>query len=180
MSARAIARRYSKALVQIGEQQGKLIEFQKELAAVDTLVRGNEDLRRLVSYPLIAPAKRAAALDGILQQAGASDMLRKFFEVVTRAARLSLFHDIVDTFNELVDEVTGVVEAKVTTAQSLTGVQSQRLVASLGSRTGKTVRVLWRQDPSLLGGLRVQVGSTVYDASLQGQLRLPKTQLLSA
>jgi F-type H+-transporting ATPase subunit delta len=180
VSSRAVARRYAKALAQIGTAQSKLPEFQKELAAIDALVRGNADLQRLVAFPLIAPSKRAEAFDTILQKAGTSDMLRKFFEVVSRAARLSLLHDIVSTFNELVDEATGVVEAQVSTAQPLSGAQSQRLATSLGTRTGKTIRVQWRQDPALLGGLRVQVGSTVYDASIQGQLRLLKAQLLSA
>ena len=47
-------------------------------------------------------------------------------------------------------------------------------------RTGKTIRLTWHQDATLLGGVKVQVGSTVLDASLQGQLRQLKTQLLSA
>ena len=47
-------------------------------------------------------------------------------------------------------------------------------------RTGKTIRLAWHQDTSLLGGVKVQVGSTVLDASLQGQLRQLKAQLLSA
>jgi len=180
MSNRAIARRYAKALSQIGQDTQKLTEFQKELAAIDALVRGNADLERLVSYPLIAPSKRSEAFNAILRQAGASETIQKFFEVVALAARLSLLHDIVAAYNELVDEALGVVEAQVATAQPLSGAQSQRLSTSLGARTGKTVRIQWRQDPALLGGLRVQVGSTVYDASIQGQLRLLKAQLLSA
>jgi F-type H+-transporting ATPase subunit delta len=74
----------------------------------------------------------------------------------------------------------GVVQASVSSAQILTEAQSRNLTASLASRTGKTIRVKWQQDPALLGGLRVQLGSTVYDASLQGRLRLLKAQLLSA
>ena len=180
MSNRAIARRYAKALSQIGQEQGKLTGFQQELAAIDQLVQGNPDLQRLVTFPLIAPAKRNQAFNTILVQAGAGETIRKFFEVVTLAARLSLLHDIVLAYNDLVDEAMGVVEAQVSTALPMSGAQSQHLATSLGGRTGKTVRLQWRQDASLLGGLRVQVGSTVYDASLQGQLRLLKAQLLSA
>jgi F-type H+-transporting ATPase subunit delta len=180
MSARAVARRYAKALAGIGESQGTLQNLMQELDVIDALVRSHADLQRLVSFPIIAPSQRAAAFDAILEKAGASAMLRKFFTVVTQAARLSLLHDIVASFHELVDEKMGVVEAKVQSAQTLSDVQSSRLAASLASRTGKTIRIQWRQDPALLGGLRVQVGSTVYDASLQGRLRLLKSQLLSA
>ncbi len=180
MSARSIARRYAKALADIGESRGTLQELLKELDTIDTLVDSNEDLQRLVSFPLIAPSKRAEAFDAILEQAGASEMLRRFFQVVAQAARLSVLHDIVAAFRELVDERMGVVEASVTSAQALTEAQSRHLSASLASRTGKTIRIKWRQDPALLGGLKVQMGSTVYDASLQGRLRLLKAQLLSA
>ena len=180
MSVQSIARRYAKALADIGESQGTLQQILAELDAVDALVRSSADLQRLVAYPLIAPARRAAAFDAILAQAGASSLLRKFFKVVAEAARLSLLHDIIAAFHVLVDERMGVLEARVDSAQPLSGAQSERLAASLSARTGKTVRIRWRQDPALLGGLRVQLGSTVYDASLQGRLRLLKQQLLSA
>lgn len=180
MSGLAVARRYAKALAQIGEQQGKLMEFKQALDAIDAVVRANPDLERLVSYPLIAPSLRTSTFDAILKQIGTDETIRKFFQVVTQAARLSLIHDIVGAFSELVDVATGVVEAQVSSAQPLLEGQSQRLAATIGARTGKTVRIRWRQEPTLLGGLRVQLGSTVYDASLQGRLRLLKTQLLSA
>lgn len=180
MSARAVARRYAKALAEIGESHGTLQDLLRELDAVDALVDANPDLQRLVSFPLITPSKRAAAFDAILEKAGASAMLRKFFTVVAHAARLSLLHDIVVTFRDLVDEKMGVVEARITSAQALTPLQSQQLTTSLAARTGKSIRINWQQDPALLGGLRVQLGSMVYDASLQGRLRLLKMQLLSA
>lgn len=180
MSARSVARRYAKALAEIGEAHGTLHELLRELDAVDALVRSNADLQRLVAYPLIAPSKRAAAFDAILEKTGASATLRQFFKVVTQAARLSLLHEIVAAFHDLVDEKMGIVEARITSAQALSGAQSERLSSSLASRTGKTIRIRWHQDHSLIGGLRVQLGSTVYDASLQGRLRLLKAQLLSA
>jgi F-type H+-transporting ATPase subunit delta len=180
VSARSVARRYAKALAEIGESKDTLLDLQRELDAVDALVKGSPDLERLVSFPLFAPSKRTAAFDAILEKAGVSDILRKFFTVVAQAARLSLLHDIVAAFHDLVDEKMGVMEAQITSAQVLTAPQTSRLTASLASRTGKTIRIRWHQEPSLLGGLKVQLGSTVYDASIQGRLRLLKQQLLSA
>ncbi|WP_005038022.1 ATP synthase F1 subunit delta [Holophaga foetida] len=180
MSGRLVAQRYAKALVEIGVKEGSLESLQGELTAVDALVRSNADLQRLTTYPLLAPSLRAEALDAVLAQAGASSTLRKFFKVVTLSARLSLVHLIIEAFNGLVDKQMGIVEAKVSFAQALSEAQASALSATLGRRTGKTVRMRWSQDPALLGGLKVQLGSTIYDASLQGQLRLLKAQLLSA
>ncbi|MDP2877258.1 MAG: ATP synthase F1 subunit delta [Holophaga sp.] len=180
MSNKLIARRYAKALVEIGLKQGTLQVIQKELAAVGSLVRGNADLERLVSAPLIGPTKKAAAFDGVLGAANVSEQVRKFFSVVAQAARLNLIHEIITAFDELVDEHLGIMNAAVASAHPLSAVQTKALEASLSVRTGKTVRLCWSQDLSLLGGIKVQIGSTVYDASLQGQLRQLKLRLLTA
>ena len=153
--------------------------MQEELAAVSNLARSNPDMERLAFYPLLAPAQKAKALEGVLSTMGISGTVRRFFQVVAGAARLNLVHELSEAFDELVDERTGVVEARVQSAQAMTEPQTQALVDSLTHRTGKTIRLQWSQNPALLGGVKVQIGSTVYDASIQGQLRLLKAQLLS-
>ena len=178
--SRLVAMRYAKALMQIGEQGGNQAALQQELHRISTLVNGNADLTRLIQNPLVPPTKKSQVFDAILGQAGASNTLRNFFKVVAQAGRLDLLGDMDASFHELVDLRAGVVEAKVSSTQPLTEAQTAALSASLAQRTGKTVRLRWTQDATLLGGLKVQVGSTVYDASLQGQLKQLQAQLLSA
>lgn len=180
MSSRLTARRYAKALLQIGDKQGNVPQLQQELDTVAATVATNADLSRLVASPLVLPTKKAGVFEAILAAANVSQTLRHFFRVVAEAGRLNLLPDLRRTFADLVDERAGIVEAKVASAQSLTDAQSKALITSLAARTGKTIRLTWHQDTTLLGGVKVQVGSTVLDASLQGQLRQLKTQLLSA
>ncbi len=180
MSSRLTARRYAKALLQIGDKQGNVPQLKQELDTVAAAVGANADLTRLVASPLVLPRKKAEVFEAVLAAAKVSETLRHFFRVVAEAGRLNLLPDLRRTFAELVDERAGIVEAKVSSAQALTDAQAKALIASLGARTGKTIRLTWSQDSTLLGGLKVQVGSTVLDASLQGQLRQLKTQLLSA
>lgn len=180
MSNRLVARRYAKALAELAAKDGNLLKYREELEEISAAVRSNPDLTRLCFYPLLAPARKAAALDGILEKGKMSPIVRRFFQVVAQSARLNLIHDIAACYAELVDEATGVVVAQVASAQTLSDAQTQALTASLAKRTGKTVRLRWSPDPAILGGLKVQVGSTVFDASLQGQLRLLKAKLLTA
>jgi len=180
VSNRLVARRYAKALADLAVKDGNLVKYQEELAEVAALVRSNADVSRLAFYPLLAPAKKAKAFDALLEHGKMSTMVRKFFTVVAKAARLNLVLEIVEAYSGFVDEHTGVVEAQVQSSQPLSGLQTTALASSLAQRTGKTVRLRWQPDPAILGGVKVQVGSTVYDASLQGQLRLLKAKLLSA
>lgn len=180
MSRRLVAQRYAKALLDLAVKEHLVAPIQGELASLQTLVNDQPDLARLVAAPLIAPGKKAEAFCEILRQAGASTLLRNFFQVVARAARLELFHDIVAAYNHQVDLRMGVLEATVTTAQVLTPTQAAHLSDTLTRRTGKTIRLRTSLDPGLLGGLKVQLGSTIYDASLEGRLRLMKAKLLEA
>ncbi|HLO66991.1 MAG TPA: ATP synthase F1 subunit delta [Holophaga sp.] len=180
MSNRLIAHRYAKALADLAVKDGNLVKYGEELAEISALVRQSPDLERLCFYPLLAPSQKAAAFGAVLEQGKVSPVLRTFFKVVAQAARLSLVHEIAACYAELVDRHTGVVEARVLSAQPLSPDQTSALSASLAKRTGKIVRLRWQPDPAILGGVKVQVGSTVFDASLQGQLRLLKAKLLTA
>lgn len=180
MSGSLIARRYAKALVEIGDLHGDLVVLQHELAEVAALVRGNADLQRLVANPLVLPTQKAYVFDAVLRQAGISMTLGNFFKVVTEGGRLGLLYEIERAFNAQVDAKAGVVEATVHSATPLSDAQAKQLSATLGRRTGKSIRLIQKHDPALIGGLKVQVGSMVYDASFQGQLHQLKTQLLSA
>ena len=180
MSQRLTARRYAKALLEIGDRQGNVPQLEQELEMVAAAVAAHPDLERLVASPLVLPRKKAEVFEEILSVAKVSLTLRHFFQVVAQAGRLNLLPELRRTFMELVDERAGIVEARVASAEPLTDGQSKALVEALSRRTGKSVRLTWSQNPALLGGLKVQVGSTVLDASIQGQLRQLKIQFLSA
>ncbi|MDR1842044.1 MAG: ATP synthase F1 subunit delta [Holophagales bacterium] len=180
MSQLLIAQRYAKALLQIAEKQNEVSGLKNELNSIVGLVHSQPDLERLCLHPLIPPSRKAAVFDEILQAAGASQTIRRFFTVVAKAARLNLIYSLFVAFNELVDKHQGILAAEVASAQPLTEHQLRSLNESFAARTGKTMRLVTRHDPDLLGGLKVQVGSTIYDASLQGRLRMLRTRLLSA
>jgi F-type H+-transporting ATPase subunit delta len=178
VSNRLIARRYAKALAGIAENLDSLVQIQQELATVVSAVDSNADLRRLISHPLFTPTQKVKTLDAILVASGASAILRKFFSVVARATRLNLIYELSSVFNEIVDERMGIVEASVKTAQPMSKSQFVALTEVLSSLTGKKVRINWCQDCSILGGVKVQIGSIIYDASIKGQLSLVKAKLV--
>lgn len=180
MSARLVARRYAKAFVEIGVKQGQLHQLQGELTRIANLVRENPDLLRVVQNPIFAPRQKAQVFERLLTAVGATPTLQQFTRVVAEAARLNLLFDIEAAVRDLVDQRAGILDAHVASAHPLSEAQTEALIRTLGARTGKTIRVRWKHDAALLGGLKVQVGSTVFDASLQGQLRTLKAQLLTA
>ncbi len=179
MSRQRIAYRYAKALAELAEGQNSLLDIQKELHQISQWLKEQSDLNRFVFAPLIAPSRKAAAFDAILGQAGASTLLRSFFKVVAQAARLNLLPEIAESYDEVMDERKGVVKAHVESAHEMSPEQLSALEKTLGQKIGKGIRLRWTRRNELLGGLRVQVGSTVYDASIQGQLNQIRAKLLA-
>ncbi len=179
MSARLIAQRYAKALLDLAVKADGVEGVRQELEAVRQLVWASPDLQRLVEARLIGPSRKAEVFDRILERAGATQLVRRFFRVVSQAARLDLLHAIVEAYDQLVDQRNGVIEALVTSAAPLSEPQSTALARSLQGRTGRSVRLKAMQDPALIGGLKVQLGSTIYDATLDARLRLLRAKLCS-
>jgi len=178
VSNRLIARRYAKALAGIAEELDGLISIQQELAFVVSMVDTNADFKRLILHPLFTPAQRSKALDAVLVASGASATIRNFFNVVARAMRLNLIYELSSVFDEIVDERMGVIEASVQTTQLMSESQFAALTGILSKLTCKKIRINWRKDCSLIGGVKVQIGSVIYDASIKGQLSLIKAKLV--
>ena len=104
-----------------------------------------------------------------------SATVRNFVAVVTAHERLHELGEIVDAYLRLADKDTGIAEAEVISARPLDAGGRRTLEASIARLTGKgQVRATYREDPDLLGGAVIKVGSTVYDGSVRGQLEQMK------
>jgi F-type H+-transporting ATPase subunit delta len=179
LSQLLVAQRYAKALMQIAEKQNNVSGIKQEMGEIIDMAKSQPDFERLCLHPLFTLSRKATALNEILKNAGASETLRRFFIVVAKAGRLNLIYELAIAYNDLFDKRQGVLSAAVTTAQPLSETQAQILSESFSKRMGKKMRFVLQTDPSLLGGLKIQVGSTIYDASLQGRLRTLRARMLS-
>jgi len=92
--------------------------------------------------------------------------------------RLPLFSEILKQLAQELDERQGFAEAQVSSARQLSEQEKQSLEAEITKMTGKKVKARYEQDATLLGGAVVQVGSTIYDGSVKGQLERIREQLV--
>jgi F-type H+-transporting ATPase subunit delta len=179
MSLGLVANRYAKALLQIALKEKSVTEINQALHRFTEMQKSHSDLSNLIQLSIIHPKKKAQVVDLILEKSAFSVTFRHFVQVVTEAGRLPLLSQIQKRFNHLVDEREGCLEAKVSSAHPLTEDQKESLIALLSKRTGKKVRLACDMDPRLVGGLKVQVNSTIIDASIVGLLNQMKLKLLA-
>jgi len=150
-----------------------------ELHSVDALLEESDQLRRVLENPSIPGDRKRAVLDAITARLGTTRQVRNFVAVLTDNRRLPLFSEILKQVEQELNDRQGFAEAQVSTARQLGDPEKQMLEAEIARMTGKKVRARYEQDASLLGGAVVQVGSTIYDGSVKGQLEKIREQLVS-
>lgn len=172
-----VTARYASALFELALSEKKTTAVEKDLKRFDDLLRGSDDLKRLVASPVFSSDDQLKAVDAILSKAKITGLVGNFVRVVAKNRRLFAMQDMLSAFRALVAEHKGEATAKVTVAKALTAAQTKDLKAALKSVVGKEVAIDAAVDPSILGGLIVKVGSRQIDTSLKTRLSSLKLAL---
>jgi len=170
---------YARAFADV-VMSGKLdpVHMLEQLHATEALLGESEPLHRVLENPSIASDRKLAVLDAIAQRMGLARPVRNFIAVLTDHRRLPLLSDILKQVEQELNGRLGIADAEVRSARDLTEAEKKLLEAAVGKLTGKKVRARYQRDASLLGGAVVQVGSTIYDGSVDGQLERIREQLV--
>ena len=162
--------RYAQALFDLASDGDQIVAVENDLRALKSLRAESADLRRLLASPAFSAEDRARALAAIAERAGFSPTTRKFLGLLAANRRTGVLPDVIDTYIRLSAARRGVVSAEVITATPLSDAQTQGVRAALRQALGRDPEITTRVDPAILGGLRVRVGSRLFDASLKSRL----------
>jgi F-type H+-transporting ATPase subunit delta len=148
-----------------------------ELHVLGRLLASSADLRKVWENPGIPAEQKRKVLDAIVAREGISRPVRNFVAVLIDHRRVQFFEPIVAQFEKEMNQRLGFAEAQITSARELNEAEKRELENQVQKLTGKKVRARYARDESLLGGAIVQVGTTVYDGSVRGQLERIREQI---
>ena len=171
------ANRYATALIDVlpSDQIEAGLQQQQTFLAFLT---SQPDARRFLENPALAGERRNRLLKEMTSALGLDRRIANFISILANRNRLPLLEKITTEYERLMDSRLGIVRARVTAAQTLDAAQQQALAKKLQDITGKQIRMEIGVDPSLIGGVIAQVGSTVYDGSVRQRLEAFKTKLV--
>jgi F-type H+-transporting ATPase subunit delta len=169
-SSTDVGARYAQALFDLAVETGALDAIEADLKSLKAMRADSRDLRDVLSSPRFSADDKANALSALGQRAGFNSTTAKFLGLLTANGRTGALADIIAAFERLSAKRRGAVSAQVTTAVALTDAQTESLKSALRLALGKDPQIETRIDPSILGGLKVRVGSRLYDASLKSKL----------
>jgi F-type H+-transporting ATPase subunit delta len=166
-----LAARYAAALFELADEAKQLDSVAADLRAIRALIAESADLRRLVRSPVLTRADQAKAMAAVLQQAGTSDLVRRFIGLVAENRRLFALTDMINAYLSELARRRGEVTASITSAVPLTEAQGAALADALRKSVGGKVAIETHTDASLIGGLVVKVGSRMVDSSIKSKLQ---------
>lgn len=173
----AILNRYATALHALARQAGIQEQIEAQLLDFDHALAGNESLRKTLENPRRTRAEKRRVLAAVLGDA-TTPLLRNTVLLMADKGRAALLPGFARVYGDVAMAAAGRQVAKVTSAAPLDDDTRRRLKEQLERLTGKTITLEERLDESLLGGLRVVVGSQMIDGSLRRRLQNLENTLL--
>lgn len=166
----AVSRRYAKALILIGQEDGLAEQYNAELESIVGLFDTQEGFEAALTNPLYNKNDRKKVLEAVLAATDLSAIMKSFMILLFDKGRIGFLREIASYYKDLADELKGVVKASIVSATQLSAEAIAKMKESLSKKTGKTIVLNVEQDPSLIGGVVTKIGDLVLDGSVKTQL----------
>lgn len=176
----AFALQYARALAEVViSDKLDTGQIDRQLGDFRATLHGSRELREVFSNPAIALDSKLKVLDAIALQIGMARQVRNFFAVLLRNDRIHALDSILSEYRDQINRRMHVNPVVVTSFRELTPEEKAGMEARAAAIAGGDVRAHYRQDPSLLGGVVLRIGDTVYDGSVRGRLEELREKLLA-
>jgi F-type H+-transporting ATPase subunit delta len=171
--------KFAQALADVAGELKQEDQVLKELTSFSALLDSNKELMEALTHPAVPFSAKRNIVQELAKEIPLSQIVVNFILVLIERARLPQFQEVLEAYGGILDELHGIVRADVFASEKVDKAADQRLQKAVSTLTGKKVKVNYHVDESLIGGLKLQIGSTIYDGSLGTQLEEVRRRLVS-
>lgn len=175
----SIARRYAKAIFQIGVEMGTFELLGRELNELAALWKDSAELRQTLENPVFKLSQKRAVLQGLMPRLAPARQVQSLALLLLERGRIAILPAVARAYEEMSDEKLGRVRAVVKSAKPLDIASETEVRKALERRTGKKVLMTTVVDPSLIGGVVAQVAGLEIDGSVASRLAAIKQRLVN-
>ena len=174
------AGRYSLALYELAIEANNLSEIEAHSAWIINLIASSEDFKSLIKDPTNNKEDQLNALNRISDQYKLNELLTKFLSFLISKRRFFYVDKILKSFIEICSIKRGELKAELTSAKELTENEVNDIKEELTKNFSSKIKLNYKHDASLIGGLIVQVGSTMVDTSIKNKLQQIENRMIEA
>ena len=165
-----ISKRYARAFFEIAGEEKKLEQYYNELHQFSSMMAENKDLGGFLANPIFEQEVKKNVLEKIIGKMTLSPMTVNFLKLLVDKNRIDVLPDIDTCYRLMMDEALQKTRVTVKTAFPLSADMQKYIMSNLKKLTGREAEVTVEEDKSLLGGIVIGVGDTLYDGSIKNQL----------
>jgi ATP synthase F1 delta subunit len=173
-----IARVYAEALFGVAKDNGKLDEIHEQLGQIADAIGENRDLQVFFFSPYFSSAEKRAGIGRVLS--GAESELVNFLELLAEKHRMPVLFRIRRRFDEMWAKEKRRLEVRLTSAVELPSSLVKQVGSQIEEQTGQTIELETDVDENVLGGIVLQVGNMVLDASVRNKLERLRKEVAKA
>lgn len=151
----------------------------KQLADFEATWDGSPELQTFFQNPAVTALQKVGILDKLNAKLSLQKELRNLLAVLINNDRIGHVHEVAAAYRKELQEQLGIRQAEIVTARELNSEERNQLIAGVGKLAGAQIQADFKLDGSILGGVVVRIGSTVYDGSVRGQLDRLKEVLVA-
>ena len=178
MSEAVVAKRYADALFQLATEKNIVDKLISELETVQKVFQQDEKLNDFLNHPRITNDEKRKVIDASFENFDKNVV--NTLKLLVERHRLGIVSSVVEEFVHLHNEANGIAVATVYSTRALSDEEKAQLEASFKTRFNKQHITIENEiDPSLLGGMKIRIGNTIYDGSLQNKLNRMKHNIVS-
>ncbi|MFC4558075.1 F0F1 ATP synthase subunit delta [Virgibacillus kekensis] len=179
MNDTVVAKRYADALFQLGSEKAATDVLVEEFRTVKDIFQDDKKLQAFLQHPRISNEKKKQFIDEVFKSFS-KDVVNTL-KILIERHRIGLITSIVDFFVQLVNDAQGIAEATVYSVRELSDTEKEQLQNTFAKRFNKkAIKLENVVDPSIIGGIKVRVGNTIYDGTISGKLQRIERNIVTA
>ena len=174
------ANRYSLALFELASESNFLIQIEENSAALLNLISNNEDFKNLIKDPTIDRDVLMNIIKKISENFKLEILFKNFLNFLIVKRRFFYLEKILISFNEICSKKRGELKAEIKSAKKLSQEEIDKITEELSNNFKSKIKLNYNHDQSLIGGLVVQIGSTMIDTSIKNKLQQIENRMVEA
>jgi len=171
---------YATALYELAKENSELSNAEDGMSGLKKLLNDNSDFKEMISSPTVGKEEKKKVMFEIADQYNFSQTLKKFLGFMIIKNRLFFLDQIIDSFLDLISSSKGELKAKLLSSKELSKAELENIRDELSRDFQSPIKIDYKHDPDLIGGLVIQVGSVMVDTSIKTKLRKLQKSMIEA